>query len=169
MLIESHDRFADVAHYEPESGRLVELSRGEAAEQALAGPVRGHYARLGGELAVFYRSGGSLWLRIGEHALVLGEGAVVRWENSGERSRLSLLADGNEVAAVEYSSPLCDADLVNDPTPFAEAEDWDFGLFIESVLTEDVRRRRIYTDEPTVMTRPDLFCPDGDPPAPRIL
>lgn len=149
MLVESHDRFDDVAHYEPESGRFVEFSRGAAAEQQVAGPVGGHYSRLGGELAVFYRDAGVLWLRIGDRIRRLGDGgAAVRWENSDGRSRFSILDEGREVVAVEYSSPVRGSDLVNDPTPFAEAEDWDFGLFVQRVLAEDARRRRIYTDKP---------------------
>ncbi len=146
MLIESHDRFGDVARYEPESDRFVEFRRGEVVEEQLAG----HYARLGGELAVFYRDGGVLWLRIGDQVRRVGDGgAVVRWENSEGRSRFGILDGGEEVAGVEYPSPVRGSGPVNDPTPFAETEDWDFGLFVQRVLADDARRLRIYTGQPS--------------------
>jgi hypothetical protein len=143
MIVESHDRFSDVGDFDPESGDLLEFSRFEAAP---ADFPEGHYAWLGGTLAVLYRVGGALWLRIGDEARVVDpDGASVVWDRAERLSRLRLIDQSNEVAAVEYVSHTDEVVSVQeDPTAFAEAEDWDFGLFVRNVLRDKDRRRRIY-------------------------
>jgi hypothetical protein len=151
MLVESQDRFEDVGDFDPRSGRLVELKRNEpAARRLLTESLRGHYARLSDKLAVLYRDDGDLWLRLGEHAVPLrAQPPSVRYERTDrQHARLALLADGAEVAAVEYRpGPTIGPPLDEDPTPFIDAEDWDFGLFVHNVMTDDGRRQRIYSAE----------------------
>lgn len=142
MFVESHDRFDVVADFDPATGRLAEVNRADGPT-ATAGTVRGHYARLSGTLTVFYRLGNSLWLRIGSQARDLGlVGLEVGWVHVDGRSTLTLLEQGVLIAEIRYQPRTGGG--AKDPTPFAESEDWDFGLFVKSVLGDEGRRARIY-------------------------
>lgn len=148
MFVESYDRFDDVGDYDAESGNLVEFSRSHAdGRDTVVGPVRGHFARVDGVLAVLYRDRGVLWLRLGEHVREFDSGrSEVRWERSGKRARMRVVDEGEQVTSVEYVPGPWKATVAgDDPTPFVEREDWDFGLFVYNVLTDDGRRHRIYT------------------------
>ncbi|WP_405062213.1 hypothetical protein OG474_11380 [Kribbella sp. NBC_01505] len=71
----------------------------------------------------------------------------VHWERQGTRSRLSLHDSGGLVSRVEYTNAFIEGlDPEDDPTPFAEPEHWDFGLFLKNVLEDEGRRHRLYRD-----------------------
>lgn len=141
MRIESHERYVDVADFDPCTGRLQETNRDAAANGQ---PISGHYARLAETLAVLYRHEGALWLRLGAVSQCLDEeGVAVRWSAHLGFSRLSVSKGDHVRAEVEYANMLHESE--GDPTPFAESEDWDFGLFVHNVLTSPERRRRIYS------------------------
>jgi hypothetical protein len=147
MLVESHDRFMMIGEFDPESGALREVTRDDAPPELLAQPVRGHYASLDGTRAVLYRSGGKLWLQLDGKARPLAPGGRnVHWSRRGDSSQLILLDNGDVIAAAEYHPRLVGPPLRDDPTPFVEDEDWDFGLFVQNVLMNLDRARRIYTD-----------------------
>lgn len=145
MYIESFDRFDAVATFDPSTGRLVESSR--AAFREGHGPPSGHYARLAGTLAVLYRDGGVLHLRLGDYdGAIESRRARVRWSHDHGVSSLTVIEHGATVAEVEYRpGPLS---VAGDPTPFVESEDWDFGLFVRNVLADGGRSERIYGGRP---------------------
>lgn len=142
MLIESHERFDDLAEYDPTTGQLQEFSRATSSA-ASSGPPTGHYAKLSGTLAVFYRLDGSLWMRLGNEARNLDQvGNELRWEHVERHSTLELLERGTLVARVQYRPG--SGGGPGDPTPFVDSEDWDFGLFVTNVLGNEGRHARIY-------------------------
>lgn len=149
MLVESHDRFDDVAAFDPESGRLQPFSRGAPGKRGdlLNANGQGHFAQLGDALAVLYRHRGALWLRLGQRAANLDSPTIeVRCRRVGDMARLVLIEGGSETAVAEYvPGPSSGPPVAVDPTPFVESEDWDFGLFVCNVLSDDGRRRRIYS------------------------
>ena len=53
---------------------------------------------------------------------------------------------GDTVASLEYALPEPIVPPENDPTPFADAEDFDFGLFLANVASDPGRRDRIYRE-----------------------
>jgi len=143
MYVASHDRFLDVADFNPETGVLEEFRRPSKSGSDARMP-EGHYARIDGTLVVFFRLDTSLWLRIGNECRDLDSGdAGIRLERvDGGRSRLTLLDRGEPCAVVEYEPiPFGGPE---DPTPFAEPEDGDFGLFVSKVLDDKGWRARIY-------------------------
>jgi hypothetical protein len=149
MLVQSHDRFDDLGAFDPLSGDLDEFKRSRIADDArLKESLRGHFAVLGDTVAVLYRDDDALWLRLGDRARDLSSGrSSAKWERIGRRARLSLLDGAEEVASVEYvPGPTGGPSLADDVTPFASCEDWDFGLFVRNVVSDEGRFRRIYTD-----------------------
>ncbi len=136
MLLQYHNRRGIVAEFSPDDGNLEVLQRP-------AGVVRtdGWFSVLGGALVAFYRARGSLWLRVGAHVLEIGEDpAIPEWRRETHRSVLRVVVDGETVELRYRTGPFEQPTLANDPTPFVESEDWDFGLFITNVLSSDERR-----------------------------
>lgn len=161
MRVHSHDRYLDVGEFDPLTGELVESVRDPAG---YADGPSGHYARLAGTLVVLYRDRDDLWLRIGNTAQSLDqERASVVCERTGSASRLSLSVDGRELATVEY--PAGEGGGPDDPTPFAEPKDFDFGLFVKNVLHDERRRRGIYGGPGADATMRQAGM---DPPEPMI-
>jgi hypothetical protein len=149
MLIQSHDRFEDVAAFDPNTGRLTQFTRSAPGRQRhlLAEPVRGHFAQLGDVVTVLYRHDDALWLRMGPRAANLDSITTkVRRVHVGAEARLELVEGATKTAVAEYvPGPKTGPPLADDPTAFVESEDWDFGLFVCNVLGDSGRRRRIYS------------------------
>jgi hypothetical protein len=141
MYVESFDRFAEVGDFDPESGELNTYAR----ESAPAGVrlVEGHFARLAGTTVVFYRHRGDLWLRIGDRAWKMAGDTSLNWSVTDSTARLAIADGDREVAHLEYESDRKDDD---DLTAFGSDEDWDIGLFMSNVLSDQGRRQRIYTE-----------------------
>ena len=138
MLVNSHDVFRKVGFFDPETGALQEAER---TEVDLTGMVqRGHYSRAGGQLTVFYRIDDSfyLWLTGRQWS---AESSLIAWSNRGNESCLTVQDSSGIRAEIRYEVQPRDP---RDITPFAEDEDWDFGLFVTNVLNSPERSGRIY-------------------------
>lgn len=142
MLVQSHDSFWVVADIDEPSGKLSTFRRTGPEDPPLSA-ARGAFLSSSGGSAVFYRHRERLWLRIGNVVRAVDHpGCEVRWRRSSVLASLDLLDRGTSVASVHYRPGPGGED--GDPTPFAEREDWDFGLFVRNVLEDDHRRRRIF-------------------------
>lgn len=137
MLVQYHDRFDVVAEFDPGSGRIRVMPR-----PAGTGPsaTDGWFAILSGACVVFYRLGGQLWLRVGDRSFGLDGGASVDWRVEGGESVL-VVVDGSGQVVLRYApGPLSGPPLSEDPTPFVANEDWDLGLFVANVMSDEERR-----------------------------
>ncbi|MFJ6480953.1 hypothetical protein ACIQK6_12640 [Streptomyces sp. NPDC091682] len=141
MIIRSFDRYGEWAGFEPATGSLEVHGRGEPTPPGAPDPT-GHYGTLGDVPVVFYRHGATLHLRIGDQEIGLGSSPEARHERLGGRCRLTIGS-----TSVVYAAPATLIDPAEDPTPFAEPEDFDIGLFIVNVLEDPARRDSLYTSE----------------------
>ena len=74
VRLQSRDRFAEVGLLVDAKAPLVILSREDPdAVSLLSAPLEGHFAQLGGRIAVFYRWHDHLHLRLGEVAFDIDE------------------------------------------------------------------------------------------------
>lgn len=145
MLVQSNDKFNRVGDFDPRSAKLVEFDREQASPELLASPLAGHFTMLAGKQVVFFRFEDRLRLSIEGEVWDLTDGLEFEWESAGESSLLRL-RNGDLVACeVKYEpGPKTGPPLKDDPTPFVEMEDWDFGLFIHNVLGNPDRAAGIY-------------------------
>ncbi|WP_030765926.1 MULTISPECIES: hypothetical protein [unclassified Streptomyces] len=141
IIVQPFDHYGERAGFEPVTGSLVVHGRNQPAPDGEPSPT-GHYGRLGDVLVVFYRFDDDLRLRIGDREIALGDGSEARHERLEDRCRLTI---GN--SSVEYAAPRGLIDPAEDPTPFAEPEDFDIGLFVVSVLGSPSRRTSLYMPE----------------------
>ena len=151
LLVQSEEHSAELASFDPLSGALFSFDPGgPPAHWSRERPLRGHFARLGSQLAILYRAEGTLWLRMGAEVFPLGpaSGRSARWSIDGTRATFELVEGEQVLHSVTYDSQIPDDPSPElDPTPFAEAEHWDFGLFVRNVISDEDRARRIYLTE----------------------
>lgn len=140
MRVQSHDVFGRAGWFEPETGRFDEKAGDKAVELAQH-PLSGHYSRLGDQLAVFYRRGDGLRLRVGDLDISLDEGTKVVWSSESGISTFKVLTAGAVVICVSYPAA---SYVEGDLTPFVELEDFDFGLFVANVVASEERFNSIY-------------------------
>ncbi|MER8105535.1 hypothetical protein [Kitasatospora sp. NPDC094016] len=135
MLLASFDLFGRVADFEPATG---ELSPERAIEPGQE--THGHYGALAGTVVVFYRDSDGLHLRVGVGECRIESSAQVRHRIQEPECVLDI----DQVAELRYPVPSEWYGLENDLTPFVEAEDFDFGLFIANVVGDQRRVEGIY-------------------------
>jgi hypothetical protein len=138
MRVDSYDTYGKAGFFNPETGALQEVERSEADLRETA--LRGHFAYIGGSVVVFYRLDDDLLLWLSGHAWHAAS-PLVSWSKEGSESCLTVQGDGGTRVQIKYQVEVRDQD---DPTPFAEEEDWDFGLYVINVLNDPLRRERIY-------------------------
>lgn len=141
MILQSFDHFDQIAQFDPVNGSL---ERGPRLKSPGAHAADGWFSDLGHVSVLLYREDGGLWLGVGEERFDLtgDSGIVVRWQRGASTALLSITR-GEEQCVVRYPvGPVVSAD---DPTPFAEDEDFDFGLFVANVLSDAERLERVRT------------------------
>jgi hypothetical protein len=143
MLVQSFDDFGEVGDFDPATGRLA-THRKTAADTSNR-PLGGHFAVLGGTLAILYRTtphDDALHLRIGERDYLLAATGI-DWKKDADQRLLRVVATAHEPLLVRYLVVI-DPPLHQDPTPFVEEEDFDFGLFLANVRSNPSRQDRLY-------------------------
>ncbi|WP_404955687.1 hypothetical protein [Streptomyces sp. 147326] len=141
ITVQSFDRYGEWAGFEPATGSL-DVHRGYGPAPQCAPSPTGHYGRLGDLLVVFYRYEAALYLRIGDHHIEVGSSPEARHERFEGHCRLTIGS-----TSIEYPAPPVLIDPAQDPTPFAEPEDFDIGLFVADVLRSPARRTALYLPE----------------------
>ena len=137
MLLQNHGRFDVVAEFHPDTGRVDLLARPTGLAVT---DTDGWFSILAGVCVVFFRRGGKLWLRVGDHAFDLDSGAEIEWAGDGRISRLRVTDHETDVILNYPSGPPFGPLISDDPTPFVAEEDWDLGLFVSNVVFDDERR-----------------------------
>jgi hypothetical protein len=132
MLVQYHDRFDVVAEFNPSSGQLRVQSRPPGLSPA---GTEGWFSILAGITVVFYRQTNHLWLRVGERVFDLDGGASVSWSSAGGVAVFRAEDSSGEVVVRYRAGP----NLAEDPTPFVEDEDWDLGLYVANVVSDEER------------------------------
>ncbi|WP_433205090.1 hypothetical protein ACQP1G_17330 [Nocardia sp. CA-107356] len=116
--------FGALAEFDPVTGELCEVAMA-------VGGVWGVYGDFGGVVVVFYRGVDGLGVRVGDQVIDLDDPAIgVVWSELGSESRFVVTTFGVVVGEFRYPVVAADADL---------------GLLIRDVLSDPVRRDRIFT------------------------
>lgn len=135
-----HGKYAVVGDFDPDTANLsVRARRLEDRQSAL----RGRFADLAGSYMVFYRDDDGALKVAYRGRILLIDRTSVRWTYSQGKACLRLAGDGTPDLIVEYPSS-GDMSDPEDPTPFAEPDDRDLGLFIYNVANEPRRLEGIY-------------------------
>ncbi|MFK0256293.1 hypothetical protein [Streptomyces sp. NPDC090445] len=136
ITISSFERWGDQASFDTDSAVLGPIRR--AAGPDVSSGSRGCFGRLGEILAVLYRVDGVLRLRLGDRDMVLTGDLAARHERGESINNLTV-----GTLRIAYPRPVEELDE-DDPTAFAEPEDFDMGLFLANILNDPDRCDRTY-------------------------
>lgn len=139
LILQSKNVYAQLLEINQANGNYRENRRVviEGAYPKLK--INGVFEFLSEVLVALYAVSGCLVLRIGNEVISLDEGVEVAVKGNIGSRRLTINQDCNEVASLNYS--ISDASVFSDgPNPFAENEDFDFGLFVANVASNAGRR-----------------------------
>lgn len=141
ICLKSNDRFVEVGYLDVRTGTLVVSTREDASKRGFKG-FGGAFSREVDPAMLLYREGGLLVLRVGDETVPLHDGSDV--EHRGGRDVVRRLRVGSpDGAAWEFAYRVSRERDADDPTPFAEHEDFDFGLFASNVWNDVGRRDRL--------------------------
>jgi hypothetical protein len=143
MILQSNERFDEVAEYDPLTGNYRFLSKSRNREML---PVRiaGSYSCLGDTIVSLYRKDEDLFLRIGNREFEITPDVYSSLTQEGDYQIFRLLNKQDVIAFFSYTPRFTEIPADLDPTPFIDDEDFDFLLFVHHVLTEEGRRERVY-------------------------
>jgi len=147
ILLQSNDRFDDLAKLDTSTGRVSWFSRQVVDLTIASSPIRGHIAQLCGHTLCFYRKAKVLHFRVDDEDLELTEETQVELVRVRDAVNcITVLRNGVPLFTWTYHRPVIDPLLEYDPTPFIEEEQFDFCLFVYNVMNDPDRRERIYTE-----------------------
>lgn len=136
--LQSQDRAKDRLCVGPDELSLVEAAESEAL------PLLGSYSFVAGERVLFYRWHGDLRLRFGDAPPITLHGLRAGWRVVSGQVNFELRCGDRTVYCRNYPVNRELLGLDQDPTPFVEAEDFDFLLFVRNVVSDLPRANRIY-------------------------
>jgi hypothetical protein len=138
IWLRSNERFNDLAELERESGKY-RITDVQSLGPSTPAEIDGAFSILSGTLCALYRAEGDLYFRIGNAEFKLDSSTVLRVSGPAEARRVVVERLGRVIATHEYTAAP-DAQFGDDPTPFVELADFDFGLFAANVSQSAERK-----------------------------
>lgn len=138
--LQSQDRLVDRLSIGPGELQLAVASDADVKHLARVGV----FSLIAGRRTLFYRWNGRLRLRLGEDAPIELENSQAHWDCSGDQATFILRRSGTRILYERYSVSPDVLSIGDDPTPFAEAEDFDLFLLVRNVLADPARAARIF-------------------------
>lgn len=120
----------DVHWRKVDTDRLKELAPGN---------ISGYYSILSSKFCAIFKSGHEIILRVGEVQVPLVDDLTVAVTGTQDRRELVITECRKVLVSHEYSLDPS-IQFENDPTPFVEEEDFDFGLFLANIAGSKERQ-----------------------------
>jgi hypothetical protein len=139
MFLQSVDSFDTIVRFNPEIGSRSNYSKAtkpvlqKPITAGLCGEVDGHF------LALYVRNANLYVLMDGKGVLVDDEVNAQFLETDGLNTLL-IQRHGSTALRLDYRPIEPDPPLSDDPTPFLEAEDFDFPLLLYNIISQPQRR-----------------------------
>jgi hypothetical protein len=144
VLLESYERFDDLAELEPTTGELCWYSKRENPHMATL-PIHGAISQMDGHRVFLYRETDVLHFRVDDIDIELTEDTRIELIR-GNTNVLIVLRGDVPIFRLEYKPYV--ADEIDKwrmyLSPFVEEEHFDFGLFVCNVTQNACRRNAIY-------------------------
>lgn len=148
FYLQSKGKAGEAARLDSASGALEIVSVAQVPE-AKSAPKFGSYDYVDRHVVGLFRQDGALWLRVDDVPVRIDDDVRARWElkrpPAGERRAVFQLERAGEIVlSLEYR-PFGNRKLIpGDMTPFVDEEEYDFMIFVLSVLDNSERRAAIY-------------------------
>lgn len=142
ILLQSFDSIGELVELDPDSRNIQSFCKVEH-DNAGKESICGFYATLGDKTLAFYLHEDHLYFQVNESYYVIAENPRVELDYKGVGATLRLEIKSDTTLKISYERPILVVPLEEDPTPFVEEEDFDFGLFIFNILTHQARKERL--------------------------
>jgi hypothetical protein len=147
MLLRSHQSFSTLANYDPFTGSFATFSRNAERAGGVTDPCEGSFDTIGKHRVLLFRSSDVLYLEVDYQRLPM-DGLIFELANSQGNRLLRITKQGVVLHELVYSNNQLPTSFADDPTAFAEEEDFDFGLFLVNLSQDKARQERIYQRPP---------------------
>lgn len=139
IWLQSNETYNEIAEYDHFSGSYLIKSRDSVSKSSLSN-IDGTYAFLSNEFVAIYKFGTEMFVRIGTHSIQLIGDVKITVKGDPASRKLSVKKNKEELVTVNYA--LNNSNVYShDPTPFIDDEDFDFGLFISNIASNESRKR----------------------------
>lgn len=141
IWLQSNKRFNDLAQLDPDTGVVTMQSRITLGNKVPQN-TEGFFAVLSTIFIALYKFGQGLFIRIGNECIPLTDDVIVNVSGNPKNRELIVEKEGQEITRLDYSLDQSKM-IVDDPTPFIDDEDFDFGLFVSNI-SKNTKRKRIF-------------------------
>ncbi|GLY29790.1 hypothetical protein Kisp02_31550 [Kineosporia sp. NBRC 101731] len=144
--VQSMESFANRGTLDVDTGIVTPLTKERWKRALPPGPIRGHFALVNDKDMVLYRrDGGHLRLSYSGQDICLDDSVRVTWTRVDTHSA-QLEVSGSSTLEVRYSSDEEKIARLVAGAIMSEPEDYDFGLFVRNVSSDEARRNGIYQE-----------------------
>ena len=145
MLLQSHGSFDLLAEFDAANEAFTTFSKKSEPERVSSRKVAGVFEYVGGRRLLLYRLSGVLYVQVDDERMRMNDLSIeLMRANNGRVLRLS--ADGGFMLELGYRLIDLDPALSDDSTAFVEEEDFDFGLFLANLASDQRRQDRMFTE-----------------------
>lgn len=141
MLLQSHSEFNVLGSLDISSGKLAISFRTEHPESSFA-CISGTFGSVGKMQICVYRDNGIMYLQVAKQRIPLREVRAEIRQNGSSRTLLLWKENTLLWSSKYFAGPPFLTD--DDPTAFAEEEDFDFAIFLANVCSSRSRQERMY-------------------------
>lgn len=139
IWLQSNDKYDEFAKYDHGKGTFTITSRNELGGNSPSS-TEGRFTIMSSVFVALYKFDQGLFVRIGDRQIPLTDDVIVTVSGELKKRLLIVKNAGKEIARFNY---VLDSSkkFLDDPTPFIENEDFDFGLLISNISVNDKRKR----------------------------
>lgn len=135
--------YAEIAHFEP-SNRALDKARNDAPAPDDWDALAGTFFIGRDDFLALYRRGGQIFFASRDLIVELNEEITAERRLVDTERRLIVKRAGSAIADIAYSVPDRLVSTEEDPTPFVDDEDFDYGLHVTRVINDPDRQQRYY-------------------------
>ena len=138
ILLRNNEQFNDIIVYDVDDRSWQRLDS-ERQKKVAPADISGFFTILSSEFCAIFRSGQEIVVCVGNVQLPLSHRVKINVTGNPEKRRLTISSDANVMVSHEYSLDVSNR-FENDPTPFVDDEDFDFGLFMANIAGSQERQ-----------------------------
>ena len=137
VRLQSNDVFLELAELDETTGAWTPARR-EPSEKGYEN-IDGSFSVLSGVFCALFLSNGEIFVRVGDTQVQLSDDVKITVDGPDERRCLTPMSGVKTLATIRYAVE--EWRIPNDPTPFIDDEDFDFGLWISNIAGSPIRQR----------------------------
>ncbi len=138
LWLQSQMRFDEIAEFDADQMTLNKSSKSNLGNAAPS-KYGGFFYEFHGGFLVLYHDVKKIYFVVDNRTYVLDDHTIVEVTGNENNRKLEVLCDGKVLYVTHYIPNYGDK-IDDDPTPFIDDEDFDFGLFVSNISKNPDRK-----------------------------